>query len=156
MYEIIANTKTYLDAIADEIESSGNKVVASRGEELYKLITTEGKKPTYPIRWDSEKQRRAFFATGGFGGGIPYNRTQAYIRSWKYTQQKGEFSLATAYPKAIYIGGDELGNVYSGIHVSRWTNIYSASMEAARNISLDIADRIQSILKKHLEGGAYG
>jgi hypothetical protein len=29
----------------------------------------------YPIQWASEKQRRAFFATDGFGGGIPYKRT---------------------------------------------------------------------------------
>lgn len=29
----------------------------------------------YPIRWTSERQRRAFFATDGFGRGIPTRRT---------------------------------------------------------------------------------
>jgi hypothetical protein len=29
----------------------------------------------YPIRWTSERQRRAFFATNGFGRGIPTKRT---------------------------------------------------------------------------------
>ena len=33
--------------------------------------------PTYPIQWDSERQRRAFFATDGFGRGIPTERTGA-------------------------------------------------------------------------------
>lgn len=28
-----------------------------------------------PIEWTSERQRRAFFATNGFGAGIPYRRT---------------------------------------------------------------------------------
>lgn len=31
--------------------------------------------PGNPYQWQSEKQRRAFFATDGFGGGIPYRRT---------------------------------------------------------------------------------
>ena len=30
-----------------------------------------------PFRWASERQRRAFFATNGFGHGIPYVRTNA-------------------------------------------------------------------------------
>jgi hypothetical protein len=29
----------------------------------------------YPVRWTSERQRRAFFATKGFGRGIPTKRT---------------------------------------------------------------------------------
>jgi hypothetical protein len=31
--------------------------------------------PGNPYKWQSEKQRRAYFATDGFGGGIPYRRT---------------------------------------------------------------------------------
>ena len=37
----------------------------------------------YPIRWKSVKQRRAFFATNGFGKGIPYRRTGTIARSWQ-------------------------------------------------------------------------
>lgn len=33
--------------------------------------------------WTSEKQRRAFFATNGFGKGIPYKRTGKLNRSWE-------------------------------------------------------------------------
>lgn len=36
----------------------------------------------YPIQWKSEKQRRAFFATKGFGKGIPYKRTYTWGDSW--------------------------------------------------------------------------
>lgn len=41
--------------------------------------------PTYPLRWQSEKQRRAFFATNGFGKGIPYQRTGNLNKSWDLT-----------------------------------------------------------------------
>lgn len=32
-------------------------------------------KSSEPFVWSSDKQRRAYFATNGFGGGIPYSRT---------------------------------------------------------------------------------
>jgi len=35
-----------------------------------------------PIEWTSEKQRKAFFATDGFGAGIPYKRTGKLQAGW--------------------------------------------------------------------------
>lgn len=66
--------------------------------------------PKYPIRWKSERQRRAFFATDGFGKGIPYQRTGGLQRSWrvttKTTTDAGVLSLETDVPSAIYVQGD--------------------------------------------------
>lgn len=39
--------------------------------------------PRYPIRWTSERQRRAFFASDGFGGGIPTQRTGRLVQGWR-------------------------------------------------------------------------
>lgn len=36
-----------------------------------------------PIQWTSEKQRKAFFATDGFGHGIPYKRTGRLPAAWR-------------------------------------------------------------------------
>jgi hypothetical protein len=36
----------------------------------------------YPIEWTSEKQRKAFFASNGFGRGIPTKRTAALNEGW--------------------------------------------------------------------------
>lgn len=38
-----------------------------------------------PFVWSSEKQRRAYFATDGFGGGIPYSRTMQLYEGAKFT-----------------------------------------------------------------------
>lgn len=48
---------------------------------LQKLQQEPGK-PKYPIQWTSERQRRAFFATKGFGRGIPTRRTHRLSQSW--------------------------------------------------------------------------
>lgn len=36
----------------------------------------------YPIEWTTEKQRKAFFATDGFGSGIPFKRSNQLTDSW--------------------------------------------------------------------------
>lgn len=52
-----------------------------RSRMLSDLHRTPGK-PHYPITWTSERQRRAFFASNGFGRGIPTRRTGRMVNSW--------------------------------------------------------------------------
>lgn len=49
---------------------------------LQKLQRTPPK-VKYPIQWKSRKQQRYFFATRGFGKGIPTQRTGALQAGWK-------------------------------------------------------------------------
>lgn len=67
-------------------------------------------RPKYPIEWQSERQRRAFFATKGFGKGIPYQRTGKLQNSWEvqknFTPSEGSLDLANNDPKSIYVQGD--------------------------------------------------
>lgn len=50
--------------------------------EVISLLRVEPPKPTYPLRWKSKKQRAAYFATNGFGKGIPYRRTGDMLKRW--------------------------------------------------------------------------
>lgn len=66
-----------------------------------------------PIDWTSVKQRAAFFATNGFGGGIPTKRTDKLRTSWVVivgTQLRT--NLITLYnnrpeAKFVYPGADQ-------------------------------------------------
>jgi hypothetical protein len=67
----------------------------------------------YPIRWKSERQRKAFFATDGFGRGIPTGRVQepggvlgGYDVTLVATPDGGQFDLTNAYPGAVFIVGE--------------------------------------------------
>jgi hypothetical protein len=77
---------------------------------LVKLQTEPGS-PRYPIRWKSQKQRRAFFATNGFGGGIPHVRTHGYVNAFEIeildTNNGGLFQIVNPYPGAQFIGGQD-------------------------------------------------
>jgi hypothetical protein len=53
--------------------------------QLLAQLQQEPGPPKYPIRWTSERQRRAFFATDGFGRGIPTKRSHAMSQAWQVT-----------------------------------------------------------------------
>ena len=63
-----------------------------------------------PFRWASERQRRAFFATDGFGHGIPYVRTNALKDGWttrvRDTKDGAIFEVANNTDYAEYVVGD--------------------------------------------------
>jgi len=63
-----------------------------------------------PIEWTSEKQRKAYFATNGFGGGIPYRRTGLVNAGWNLlaVERSGglvEVILLNTDPKAEFVYG---------------------------------------------------
>jgi len=89
-------------------------------ERVRQKMSGAGKKSASPVKWDSAKQRRAFFATDGFGKGIPYVRTGGYQAAWKVVQTEKGFSLKNSKPGAKYIAGNAYGIGQSRIHQGRW------------------------------------
>lgn len=65
--------------------------------------------PTYPLVWASAKQRRAYFATNGFGKGIPYRRTGALAAGWAvavtFDRDGGVIQLTNDQPYMRYVQG---------------------------------------------------
>lgn len=78
--------------------------------------------PHYPIIWQSERQRRAFFATKGFGKGIPTQRTGALQEAWAVNlttdDTGGALTFDNSAPYSIYVQGDIMQRMHiaSGYH----------------------------------------
>lgn len=77
------------------------------------IVAVEPGPVHYPIRWKSRKQQRAYFATDGFGQGIPYRRTGGLVQAWdaKFVldAEGGAFVIENTSPIADYvIGGDQM------------------------------------------------
>lgn len=100
---------------ATKLPALVNKAIERQGANIRKRmldeLQKEPSKPKYPIRWKSERQRRAFFATNGFGGGIPYRRTGRLAANWKvrivFDQAGGSISAVNDTPYANYVQGDD-------------------------------------------------
>lgn len=76
---------------------------------ILKIVAVEPGAPVYPIIWTSDKQRRAFFATNGFGRGIPTVRTHAIRDSWdarfEFQEDGGDFIVENKAPYAHWVVG---------------------------------------------------
>lgn len=84
----------------------------------------------YPIAWKSRKQQKAFFASDGFGAGIPTVRTDSYIDAFEVeivtAGFAGQVILINDDPAAPYVGGDQ----QQPFHINTgWPNI-TAAMDA--------------------------
>lgn len=97
------------------------------GNSLYEVATAirdrmreEAPPPKRPIRWDSDKQRRAFFATNGFGGGIPHKRTHKYRNAWTTRRITAGVTLSNKHRAAGAIGGVPKTGWQSKIHRGTW------------------------------------
>jgi hypothetical protein len=88
---------------AQQLIPLANRLVQQR------LATRTPGQVKYPIQWTSEKQRKAFFATDGFGHGIPYKRTGQLMRSWEVvtdvTRDGMWMSVRNRAPAAPFVVG---------------------------------------------------
>lgn len=95
-----------------------------------------------PYQWQSENQRRAYFATDGFGGGIPYQRTGNLAGGWTYTESDSNWTsvkLENSTDYAGYVQGDAIqrGHIADGwrkIQDVIATNIRGALQAAQRAV----------------------
>lgn len=115
--------------------------------EVTKRLRREPGAVVYPIQWTSEKQRLAFFATDGFGHGIPYQRTGQIEHDWHVIgDYRAGFAGLTVFnenPAALYIYGDEYGRHQQQFHVNTgWPTFRDQLVE----ISLAANDRAAAAL----------
>lgn len=64
-----------------------------------------------PYQWQSEKQRKAYFATDGFGGGIPYQRTGNLAEAWTMEEANSDWNtvkLTNTSEYGQYVQGDDM------------------------------------------------
>lgn len=113
MIEPRADTDTSaLDALQDVL--SKQQAILKRVTELANRefavtvlpkVQREAKPVRLPIAWTSERQRRAYFATRGFGKGIPYRRTGKLLRSWQFVDLQNGIEVRNNAPYAAFVYG---------------------------------------------------
>ena len=137
-----------LENLALEIPQIGKRRVYNTMRKIKAVMNKPGKAINYPVKWDSEKQRRAFFATEGFGRGIPTVRTGTYISAWDIVSLDKGYRLTNKTPGAIYISGGAYGNRQSRIHQGRWTLLRDATDQAIDKLPDEIAAEINMVARR--------
>lgn len=111
----------FLESLSAEIQNVpktlttviGKSLLPTVREKALGVLRQEPGRVVYPIEWKSIKQRRAYFASRGFGQGIPYQRTGSLVNAWdvvlnRTSDYSGEIRAENDNPAARFvIGADQ-------------------------------------------------
>jgi len=143
--------KRLIDGSEKAINESLTKVV--------ELITEDMRKPgipvTYPIQWDSEKQRRFVMAKLTKDNDLPYTRKGDYIQGWKKTPISNGWEISNKSPAGA-IGGTLAGTSslinqnglpastwQSKIHRNRWKVFATTATQRLKELPKEIMRQIK-------------
>jgi hypothetical protein len=107
-----------LPAVAERIKAAPGQVrrmvgIIARGpiaNTLIRDLSQEPGKRSGKVRWKSDKQRKAYFASNGFGKGIPYRRSHKLAQGWRVvvvSAAKSEISVENSQGYTRFVQGDD-------------------------------------------------
>lgn len=99
----------YLDNFNEIVGGIAQETYDGFAEPIRRRLSEEPGPVKYPVQWTTEKQRRAYFASNGFGNGIPYQRTGRLSQAWEVilVEDPGTFKIQifNTAPQAKYVYG---------------------------------------------------
>jgi len=137
-----------LEKLRAGIPTIGRKRLYDAAEDLMHRMQVPGTKSVYPVHWDSPLQRRAFFASNGFGQGIPTVRSNSYIKGWKVERSDSGYTVKNDQPRAKFIGGLASGAGQSQIHVGRWRLLRDQAELVVKNLPKLVVENLRDFIKK--------
>ena len=121
---------------------------------IQKRMQRPGAPIRYPVNWDTVKQMIAFFASDGFGEGIPYRRTGKRPNAWQMRAIAMGFELSNKEKGALFLygradGADiSPGKKQSNIHKGRHPLFRPVVDEELKDLPENILTRIRLELSK--------
>jgi len=105
----------------------------------------EGKAVRYPIDWDSPRQKRAYFATNGFGQGIPYKRTNRMVSGTRLERVALGTNLRIPHPGGAVFGLPGSPSTWqSRIHRNRWVYLLEVLFDELSKLPEHITNKIRA------------
>lgn len=140
----IHETVLLMRAFFRGLAGAGSDVLGRTAQDVRDRMTEEGAPVRRPVQWDSERQRRAFFATNGFGRGIPYRRTHQYRFGWQLQRVQFGHTLTARHPAGA-ISGTVVGNRWwqSRIHRGRWNYLPTILVQELSRLPAAILERLK-------------
>ena len=144
--EVIRNIERF---IYKRVPAAGLWALESAAKRVQRRMQEPGKPSTSPVHWDSIRQMQAFFASNGFGGGIPYRRRGIYEKGWQIRRSPNGTDLSNRTRGARFIGGlpsgGDLspGKKQSSIHKGRYRLLRPTVDEEIKKLHQDVIDRLR-------------
>ena len=125
-----------------EIPAIGRKRIYNTMLKIRRRLAAPVRRPSYPIDWDSDKQRRYVMALLRRQGNIPYKPTGRYEKNWQITKTENGYSIENDAPPARYLSGNFRGQGQSHIHEGRRLIMAEAVEQEIQGLPEEIDDAI--------------
>lgn len=103
------NLEAFVDQFADVAYMAFEETVADIEPVMLAELETEPPKPTYPLRWASDKQRIAVMIKLRKENNLPYRRTgkirQAWVTELARSGNAFTFTVANTAPASVFVYG---------------------------------------------------
>lgn len=132
-----------LENLAADIPKVGRLGIYRTAQRIIKHMKQSGAPSTSPVQWDSLLQMVAYFASNGFGRGIPTVRTGEYQDGWVARPMDTGYAIENMTEGAKFIGGDEYGFSQSKIHQGRYPIFANVALEEIYELPADVVDQLK-------------
>lgn len=136
-----------LQDLGAEIPKVGRLQIYQTARRIQARMSKPGAKPTYPIHWVSIRQRKAFFASQGFGGGIPHVR-RGIEQSWAIEKLEDGYRVVNRKPGAKFVFGSAYGTDQSPIHAGRWPLFRDVAEEETEQLPEAVHENINMVARR--------
>lgn len=130
-----------LEDLGSEIPKIGRKRIYEAMKRARDVLRVPKSRPRSPIQWDSVKQRRAFFATDGFGRGIPTRRSGRSLK-WEISPTGNGYTLSNGADYARHLYGYHDGSGQSRIFEADYPLFQSVVEHEIEQLPDDIEEHI--------------
>ena len=135
-----------LQNLAAEIPQVGRLGVYRTAQRIVSRLKQPGSPISYPVHWDSDKQRVAFFASGGFGRGIPTVRSGETNGAWTLTSLSNGYEIDNQSSGSLFVYGDLFGRGQSLIHKDRWPLFKDVVDDEVGNLPDDVGAELRTAI----------
>lgn len=98
-----------------------------------------------PIRWATQKQKQAYFATDGFGKGIPYRRSGRLADGWDVSVESDRATIDIWLRNSVPYSGFVQGDRQQPFHKNTgWRHVDSAIFNHQETLTAALVDTWES------------
>lgn len=133
---------------------AANRTLSSAAVEIKQIMERPGLMPTYPIQWDTLKQKWFVIAKLRREKNLPYTRTNQHVNGFKMETLSNGYELSNIGNQAVFLWGAPSGIFESAVHVQpsgqshiyegRWPLIHKVIDAVLSRLPRELMDRIKT------------
>lgn len=140
-----------LNRLPRALEQAALPAFKKSADQIKRIMARPGLPVTYPIHWDSLKQKIFVILKLKEEDNLPYTRIDWRVKGWKVTQISNGYSVGNLGNKIVFLNGTVTGTLPSAVHVqpTGQSNIFAGRWRLFRPVLNAVLARLpENILKE--------